>query len=199
MLGGGFPCGRIVELYGPSQIGKTSLALQAHDEVTIYFDLDKRLNKSYVDGLDTGILIPLQGRKWNNDYLFKVIEEELIQQDTIIVIDSLPMVGDHLTNEIERFKWLTESFLRLQRALLHTQSIVIVLSGQRQIPTTGRMYDANGGVLDPSVKIKMHTAENKKDGRLVYLDIEKCFWSNKDNLRCTLLVKKNEITEYSNE
>ena len=193
-LGGGLPEGRLLEIYGPSQMGKTLLCISmVEDTPTVIFDVDRKLTGNYLNKIDTNNNLIIN-QDINNDELFDATEE-LIKLDGIVIIDSLPLLGDHLNGDSERFKWLTSRFSRVQRLLLKTKSIVIVINGIRSNPATGATYNPHAGVLDPAVRIKMHTADNTPDKyRLVYLDIEHNFW-NKESTRCTLRVFKNEIKE----
>ena len=183
---GGFPKGRLVEIYGRSQIGKTSLAISLFpDESVALFDLSRKICTSYLS--DNVVIAPPCN---HNDIFIKL--RDLVKEDIIIVIDDLPSLGN-IDNDALRFKWLTLGFMNLQRQLIETESIVIILNQIRISPSTGKSYNPHEGCLDAAVKIKMHHAETKKDGDLVYLDIEKHFWG-KENTRCTLHVSKNKVT-----
>ena len=61
MLGGGFPRGRIIEIYGPEASGKTSLALNAiadvqkHGGNAVFIDLEQALDPRYAATLGVNI------------------------------------------------------------------------------------------------------------------------------------------------
>lgn len=185
VLNGGLPNGRLIEIYGRSQIGKTSLALSLFpDESIIYLDLARKLCLDYTT--DKVLMAP----NVNNDEVFDLLLS-VIPENVICIIDDLTMLGS-IRNDADRFSWLMHSFNKLQRELVSTNSIVIVLNQIRIAPNTNRSYNPHEGCLDAAVKIKMHHAEKKSDGELVYLDIEKHFWG-KEGERCTLLVSKNKI------
>ena len=186
ITGGGFPNGRLIEIYGRSQIGKSLLAIRLFfKEQVIYFDLSRKLCTDYLT--DNVILAPVL----HYEKMFDVLLE-LIKHNVIIVIDDLTMLCNIQDDSI-RFRWLTNKFMLLQRELVNTESIVIVLNQIRISPNTGHSYNPHEGVMDPAIKIKMHFAEKKSNGDLVYLDLEKHFWGQQ-GARCTLLVSKNNIS-----
>jgi len=190
-LGGGIPQGRLVEVYGPSQIGKSAMAIHMFPgQKAVLFDLGRKLCRDYLTSTGTDIL-PDQGL--NNDELFEATSE-LIQNNVIVIIDDLTHLGNYFTNDRERFRWLTSRFLTLQRTLVSTKSIVIVLNQIRVMPSTGNTYNPHAGCMDAAIKIKLHTAEKRGKDRLIYVDIEKSFWGHAEN-RCTLLVSKTQVTE----
>lgn len=189
ILGNGLPCGRIIEIYGPSQIGKSLLSINIlSDEACLYFDISRKLCIDYLH--DKPYIIP---SRRNNDDLFDAIENTC-NEDMLYVIDDLPMLGDQFNEDAARFKWLSSRFGRLQRALVQTKSIVIVLNQIRTSTGTGKIYNPHSGCFDPSVVIKMHTAEKKEDYRLVYLDLEKSFFGE-EGKRCVLKISKTTVEE----
>ena len=185
ILNGGFPRGRLIEIYGRSQIGKSSLALSLFpNEPLIYLDLARKLCTDYASKE------VLMAPNVQNDKLFEMLLD-IIHEDIVIVIDDLTMLGT-MRDDNERFKWLMRNFMIVQRELVTTESLIIVLNQIRIAPNTGKSYNPHEGCLDPAIKIKLHYAERKKDGDLVYLDVEKHFWG-KEGARCTLLVSKNSV------
>lgn len=185
-LNGGLPRGRLIEIYGRSQIGKSILALNLFpDEIKVYFDIARKLCLDYIT--DRVLMAP----NINNNEIFDLLHE-VIKQNVICIIDDLPMLGT-IREDSERFHWLMRKFMTLQRELISTESIVIVLNQIRIIPSTGSAYNPHEGCLDAAVKIKMHHAERKENGELVYLDVEKHYWG-REGSRCTLLVSKNSVT-----
>ncbi|HLD91426.1 MAG TPA: hypothetical protein VI911_10515 [Patescibacteria group bacterium] len=186
ILEGGFPTGRLVEIYGRSQIGKSSLAISLFpNDLIVYIDLARKLCADYITS--NVMMSPTV----NNQNVFELIHE-IIKENIVIIIDDLTMLGN-IRNDSERFKWLMRNFMILQRELVSTESLVIVLNQIRMSPTTGHSYNPHEGCLDAAIKIKMHHAEYLRDkGDLVYLDIEKHFWGQEE-ARCTLLVSKNKV------
>jgi hypothetical protein len=193
ILSGGIPKGRLIEVFGPSQIGKTTMGLNiTHETPILMLDADRKMTDNYIrEATKPDDITILQ--KINNDPMFNLIES-LARTGIMVVIDSLPMIGDHIGDNRKRFRWLGKRFGRLQRTIIGTDTTVVVLNGIRQKPSTGEVYNAHEGCLDPSIKIKMHLAERRGMNRLVYIDIVKDYWAGEDN-RCTLLVTKNGIEE----
>lgn len=190
ILGGGIPPGRIVEVWGPSQIGKSALILQMFPgRKMVYFDLDRKLCHEYVDARKADVHVD---QSLNEDKLFDCISE-VVRLDVLIAIDSLPMLGK-IEDDTERFRWLASRFARLQRQLVDTKSIVLVANQMRVVPSTGRTYNPHEGCLDAAVKLKMYRAEQRGRGKLVYIEVEKSFWGHEGN-RCTVLVTKTDVTE----
>ena len=184
ILNGGFPTGRLIEIYGRSQIGKSLLALSLFTNDTIvYIDISRKICNEYLK--DNIILCNLN----DNELISYILD--IIHEDIIIIIDDLTMMGT-IRNDSERFNWLMSSFLKIQRELVQTKSLIIVLNQIRISPNNNRSYNPHEGCLDAAIKIKMHHAEMLNKGELVYLDIEKHFWG-KEGQRCTLVVDKNEI------
>jgi archaellum biogenesis ATPase FlaH len=186
ILNGGFPKGRLIEIYGRSQIGKSSLVLSLYpDETVIYMDLARKLCLDYKT--DKVFMTP----SVNDSVAFELLHE-VIKENVIIIIDDLTMLGT-IRNDSERFQWLMRKFMELQRSLVATESIILVLNQIRMSPSTGRSYNPHEGCLDAAIKIKMHYAEHVGEDELVYLDVEKHFWG-KEGARCTLLVSKNKVS-----
>lgn len=193
-LGGGLPLGRMVEIYGPSQIGKTSVSLQINQDAWItYLCLDRKICSDYVHGLQNGSNVTIiPGENLNDNKIFEFLSDT-IKLDTILIIDDLPKIGE-ITNDKKRFIWLKKNFTILQNKLGATKSILIILNEIRQNPNTNQTYSAHERVISPDIRIKMHLAERIDRGKRVYLDIEPNFW-NENKSRCTLIVKKNIVEE----
>jgi len=94
---GGFPKGKVVELYGMESTGKSTLALQAiaeanrYGETGIYFDVECGINPSYLDklGIHKDKFMIVQALYGEDT--FAVIIDNLLEvpEISIIVIDSL--------------------------------------------------------------------------------------------------------------
>lgn len=190
ILSGGFPRGRIIEIYGASQIGKTSLALRAYNKI-FYFDIARKLYSNYLEKCNINSITVDQSS--NNEKLFEKIGN-LLDQDILIVIDDLTRVCT-ISTDSERSRWLCSRFSRLHRILPGKLATVLVLNQIRQDPLTSRIYNPSPIVMDPALRIKMHTAEKLSNGRVVYLDVEKSYWSEEGS-RTTLFVSKENIIEY---
>lgn len=96
LAGGGFPVGRIVELFGPESSGKTSIALNAIADVqrkggnALFIDAEQALDPSYarVLGVDTDKL-GLTQLIIAEQVMYTI--QEMIKSDTVdlIVVDSI--------------------------------------------------------------------------------------------------------------
>jgi len=95
-LGGGYPKGRIIEIYGPESSGKTTLALHAVSEIqksggtAAFIDAEHALDPSYARkiGVDTGKLLISQPD--NGEQALEICET-LVRSGAvdIIVVDSV--------------------------------------------------------------------------------------------------------------
>lgn len=96
LLGGGFPKGRVIEIYGPEASGKTSMALTAVGNVqrdggtAVFLDYENALDPAYarVLGVDTNNLAVAQPENAEQGFnmMFKLCESEVVD---IIVLDSI--------------------------------------------------------------------------------------------------------------
>ena len=95
-LGGGYPKGRIIEIYGPESSGKTTLALHAIAEIqkqggqAAFIDAEHALDPSYARkiGVDTGNLLISQPD--NGEQALEICET-LVRSGAVdlIVVDSV--------------------------------------------------------------------------------------------------------------
>ena len=93
---GGFPKGRIIEIYGPESSGKTTLCLQCISEIQkkggicAFIDAEYAFDKNYAENLNIDLNRLYVSQPNNGEEAFK-IAEELIRTDSIdvIVIDSV--------------------------------------------------------------------------------------------------------------
>src|SRR5699024_7523617 len=96
LLGGGFPKGRIIEIYGPEASGKTSIALTAVGNVqkegglAAFVDLEHALDPEYAEvlGVDMDTLAVSQpsSAEESLDLVLNLINTEMMD---IIVVDSI--------------------------------------------------------------------------------------------------------------
>lgn len=94
ILGGGFPKGRIIEIFGPQSGGKTTLALQAaaqcqeHGKVA-FLDTEHRLDKAYAAavGVDTKTL--LFGQPKSAEDTLQLVWDAARAGFSLVVIDSI--------------------------------------------------------------------------------------------------------------
>jgi recombination protein RecA len=108
---GGLPKGRIIEIYGPTDVGKTTLAAKISNEVykhvgtTLYIDTDCKFNREYMNSIgDISNMIILQPKDIEEafDVINNVLDKELV---SCIIIDSAPM----LMSKEDKLKGFKES------------------------------------------------------------------------------------------
>lgn len=122
-LGGGYPCGRIAEIYGPEGSGKTTLALQAisalhadkQDEIAVFLDVEQTFNLQYAKALrvDPQKLIVVQPQTAESalDILERFVATQKVK---LIVLDSVAA----LLPESETKAKYTDSTIGLQARLM---------------------------------------------------------------------------------
>ena len=96
ILGGGYPCGRIVEIYGPESSGKTTIALkaiasaQALGHVCAFIDAEHALDMVYAKALGVNTKEILLSQPDNGEMALEVAEM-LIRSGSVgvIVVDSV--------------------------------------------------------------------------------------------------------------
>lgn len=95
-LSGGFPRGRIVEIYGPESSGKSSLALlsaaelQKAGELVAYIDMEHAIDKEYAEKLGVNVNDLFFSQPDTAEDVFTIVEK-LVESDSfgLIVIDSV--------------------------------------------------------------------------------------------------------------
>ena len=144
-LGGGYPRGRIIEIYGPESSGKTTLALQAIAQMqklggtTAFVDMEHALDPHYASAIGVDIDQLLVSQPDSGEMAMELIEQ-LVRSKSIdlIVIDSVAALvteaelqsemGDFPTNSIA---WLMSKALRRLMNCLHSQCTLIFLNQLR--------------------------------------------------------------------
>src|SRR5512139_2914205 len=118
---GGFPCGRIVEIYGPESSGKTTLALQAIAEaqkkggVAAFIDAEHALDVSYARKLGVKTIDLLISQPDSGEQALE-IAETLVRSGAIdvLVVDSVAALVPRAEIEGE----MGESHMGLQARLM---------------------------------------------------------------------------------
>lgn len=92
ILGGGFPCGKITEVYGKESVGKSSIALMCalHTQgMVVYLDLEHGLNIDLARqvGIDFDRFIVVQPNC--AEEAFKIIDKSARNDVSLIVVDSV--------------------------------------------------------------------------------------------------------------
>ena len=144
-LGGGYPRGRIVEIYGPESSGKTTLALQAIAQMqklggtTAFVDMEHALDPHYASALGADIDQVLVSQPDSGETAMELVEQ-LVRSKSVdlIVVDSVAALvteselrvdmGDFPTTSIA---WLMSKALRRLMNCLHSQCTLIFLNQLR--------------------------------------------------------------------
>ncbi|MGG6295734.1 recombinase RecA [Leptolyngbya sp. AN02str] len=144
-LGGGYPRGRIIEIYGPESSGKTTLALQAIAEmqklggIAAFVDMEHALDPLYATAIGVDIDQMLVSQPHSGEMAMELVEQ-LVRSKSVdlIVVDSVAALvteaelqadmGDFPTTSIA---WLMSKALRRLMNCLHSQCTVIFLNQLR--------------------------------------------------------------------
>lgn len=144
-LGGGYPRGRIIEIYGSESSGKTTLALQAiaqiqkHGGIAAFVDMEHALDPHYASAIGVDIDQVLVSQPDSGEMAMELVEQ-LVRSKTIdlIVLDSVAALvteaelqadmGDFPTTSIAS---LMSKALRRLMNCLHSQCTVIFLNQLR--------------------------------------------------------------------
>jgi len=88
-LGGGLPAGRIIELYGPESIGKTTLALQFKPEV--FVDVERTAESKWFHKFSpqTEVICQKKGERMASEDVWEVLAAAAQANVRIVVVDSL--------------------------------------------------------------------------------------------------------------
>ncbi|NJL55851.1 recombinase RecA [bacterium] len=144
-LGGGYPRGRILEIYGPESSGKTTLALQAIAQMqklggmAAFVDMEHALDPLYAAAIGADIDQMLVSQPNSGEMAMELVEQ-LVRSKSVdlIVVDSVAALvteaelqadmGDFPTTSIA---WLMSKALRRLMNCLHSQCTVIFLNQLR--------------------------------------------------------------------
>ncbi|NJO41874.1 MAG: recombinase RecA [Cyanobacteria bacterium RU_5_0] len=144
-LGGGYPRGRILEIYGPESSGKTTLALQAIAQmqklggIAAFVDMEHALDPLYAAAIGVDIDRMLVSQPNSGEMAMELVEQ-LVRSKSVdlIVVDSVAALvteaelqadmGDFPTTSIA---WLMSKALRRLMNCLHSQCTVIFLNQLR--------------------------------------------------------------------
>jgi recombination protein RecA len=144
-LGGGYPRGRIIEIYGPESSGKTTLALQAIAQmqrlggIAAFVDMEHALDPLYATAIGVDIDQMLVSQPDSGEMAMELVEQ-LVRSKSVdlIMVDSVAALvteaelqadmGDFPTTSIA---WLMSKALRRLMNCLHSQCTVIFLNQLR--------------------------------------------------------------------
>jgi recombination protein RecA len=144
-LGGGYPRGRMIEIYGPESSGKTTLALQAIAEmqklggIAAFVDMEHALDPAYAAAIGVDIHQMLISQPDSGETAMAIVEQLMRSKRVdLIVVDSVAALvteaelqssmGDLSPTSIA---WLMSKALRRLMNCLHSQCTVIFLNQLR--------------------------------------------------------------------
>ena len=165
---GGLPRGRMVELFGPAAIGKTTLGLQAVAAVQMsggtvaFVDAERAFDPSYAMrlGVDTELL--LLARTEDGEQALRVVEKLAASKAVdLIVVDSVaallpPEEREEALGEVSPFgqsEMLASGLRRISRALQGSPACVLFLNQVRGYRGFGYSETSAGGWA-----VKLHSA-----------------------------------------
>lgn len=165
---GGLPRGRMIELFGPPAVGKTTLGLQAiaaaqrQGETAVLIDAEHAYDPSYAErvGVDTESLLVASAD--DGQQAFRIIEKLTASKAVdIILVDSLAAmlppeeressIGD--TNPFAQSEMIASGLRRLARVLASSPACVLFLNQIRSYKGYGYTETSAGGW-----SLKMHAA-----------------------------------------
>ncbi len=146
-LGGGYPRGRVIEIYGPESSGKTTLCLQAVAEaqaaggVCAYIDMEHALDPEYAKKLGVNIDEMFVSQPDNGEQALEICET-LVRSGTmaVVVVDSVAALvplkelegemGDAAMGAQARL--MSQALRKLAAAVDNTKTTVIFTNQLRQ-------------------------------------------------------------------
>jgi len=193
MGAGGLPRGRMVELFGPAGVGKTTIGLQTlaaaqhQGETAALVDAEYAFDPAYAArvGVDTASLLVTQAA--DGDQAFRIVEKLASSKAVdLILVDSLAAlvtpeereaaIGD--ANPFGQCEMIASGLRRLSRALIGSPAVVLFLNQIRAYRGFGYTETSAGGW-----SLKLHAAV-RADLREVRM-----------GKRLSLRVVKNQLAE----
>ena len=145
-LGGGYPKGRVVEIYGPESSGKTTLALHAIGEaqkkggIAAFVDAEHALDPSYAAGLGVDVDALLVSQPDSGEMALDIVDQ-LVRSAAVdvIVVDSVAALvpraeleGDMSDSQIGlQARLMSKAMRKITGSLALSQCTVIFLNQLR--------------------------------------------------------------------
>ncbi|KAG7342319.1 recombinase A [Nitzschia inconspicua] len=145
-LGGGFPKGRVIEIYGPESSGKTTLALHAIAEcqkaggIAAFVDAEHALDPVYAAGLGVGVDDLLVSQPDSGEMALDIVDQ-LVRSSAVdvIVVDSVAALvpraeleGDMSDSQIGlQARLMSKAMRKITGSLSLSQCTVIFLNQLR--------------------------------------------------------------------
>ncbi len=206
-LGGGWPCGRVVEVYGPESNGKTTVALHALAEVQklggigIFLDTEHALDKrrAAAIGVDLKRLIYAQPGTMEQlfDYVEKTVEiiaRKAPDKPIVIVWDSVAATpteseveGDYGDSTMGiHARIMSQAFRKLTKTISKYKVLFLCINQIRDKigVTFGEKSNTFGGralKFYASIRLEVRKTENYKEG------------DDLKGITCQATVKKNKV------
>lgn len=147
-LGGGYPLGRIIEIYGPESSGKTTLTIEAIVQVqqagkaALFLDMENAFDPSYAEALG----VDLSRDKWVfsqpecGEDAFTILEKFVTHPEIgIIVVDSVAVMTPRAEMEGEfgeskmglQARMMSQGFRKLVGKIKKSNTVVIFINQTR--------------------------------------------------------------------
>ena len=151
-IGGGYPYGKIIELYGMNSSGKSTLALQAaascqkEKKIVVYIDVENSLNRNYAEklGVEARELIIVSPKNGEEalDLVSRLVGVEKIG---LIIIDSVAALVPkaELEGDLEkqtiglRARMMSTALGKINSALTDKEVVIIFINQIRNKINTG--------------------------------------------------------------
>jgi recombination protein RecA len=191
-IGGGYPFGKIVEIFGENASGKTTLALHAVRECqrlgkrAIWFDVENALNAKHARniGVDIDRLLVLHPKY--GEQAFKLLIEFIRGGAGLIVIDSVaPLIPIELLGNWERppigahARMLNNGLSQINNEMTNRETVIIFINQIRNKVSTGFFVGnpktTTGGVAltyYASLRIELKNKKEKVEKEGEYVGIK---------------------------
>ncbi|RHZ35577.1 recombinase RecA [endosymbiont GvMRE of Glomus versiforme] len=205
-IGGGYPFGKIVEIYGENASGKTTLALHAVRECqklgkqTVWFDIENALNVKHAQniGVDIDKLFVLHPEY--GEQAFKLLIHFINKGAGIIVIDSLaPLIPIELLGDFDKqvigayARMINNGLRQINHEMTNRETVIIFINQLRNKISTGFFMGnpktTTGGVAltyYASLRIELKNKKEKIEKEGEYIGMK--FWAQ--------IIKNRSITSF---
>lgn len=168
LTGGGYPRGRIVEIFGKESSAKTYLVLKAleglpKDCITIFIDTDRTFSNEYLEdfGIDIRRLILIQPESGNDliESLENIIRSGIVD---LIIIDSIAAIlSDDAGDAIEHLKYISKLTKKIS-ALVGRYNCGCLFTNQVRDDGSKQGISTGGKILKAYAAIRLNTERLNK-------------------------------------
>lgn len=186
---GGLPRGRIIELFGPPSIGKTTLGLQAvaavqrEGDTVSFVDIERAFDCAYASRLGVSLDTLLLARAEDGRQAFRILEKLAASKAVdLIVVDSVaamlpPEEREAALGEGSPFgqsEMLASGLRRLSRALQGSPACILFLNQIRSYKGFGYAETSVGGwALKLHAAVRADLRPDPRTGKRVQLKVTK--------------------------